>query len=501
MPSRALLALALVAACDARGAASRQGAPVRIALEAEPSTLNPLVTADGATLRLLGDVYEGLLCPGDGPAAPPHACLAERWSVSPDGRQWRFALRRGVTFHDGSTLTAADVVATFERVRAARSHVAAELDDLIAVAAEGDGNGDGVVLTFARMRPDRTATIARVPIVPRRALGDGPLEESPLGRAPIGTGPLRVVAWRAGESIELVRWAGAWDERAASERVVYVAVADRADALRRLARGELDVVTQVPPDQAARFSAEHPGVRTFRYLLPAYLAAVLDARRPALATPEQRRALAALLDRPSLRREILVDAPAITGPFPPGDPGADATVAEIPFSPAAARGAWPSPPRLTVLVPQGSRAMARIADVWASDARGIAELVVEEVPFAELIARLREGRFDVALTSMTTGPELDLWPRLHSAAPPDEAWPGLRDAELDRVLDAIRAEADPAARAALRRQAHRRIAALVPMVFIAADARVGLAGPDITGLGDGRGGPPPARRLARAARP
>jgi peptide/nickel transport system substrate-binding protein len=514
-----LLALALIASCYERGGSSQPpprsqesgparavettppapGRPdpdgvVRIALEAEPATLDPFVAADGVTARLLRDVYEGLLCPGEAPAAPPVPCLATAVRISDDGRTWRFALRPGVRFHDGTAVTAGDAAFAFERLRGAeRSYLAAELDDLASVAvAAGE-----LVLVFRAARPDRAGAIARVPILPR-ALAER--EAAPLARAPVGTGPLRVTAWRPGESIELARWPGAWRGPSASAKVVHVVVADRADALRRLARAELDVVMQVPIDEAVRFSDEHRGVSRFGYLQPAYVAAVLNARRPALATVESRRGLASLLDGATVRRTILGGAPAITGPFPPGDAGIDPAVAAIRFDRALAAKLLPRPPRVRLLVPQGSRAMARIADVWASDARGVADIAVEEVPFADLIARLREGRFDAALTSMTTGPELDLWPRLHSRAPRDEAWSGLRDAELDRLLDAVRAEPDLDRRADLRRALHRRIAALVPMVFIAADARVGLAAGDVGGLGDGRGGPPAASALWRARR-
>jgi len=487
-------------AAPALAGAPDPDATIRIALEAEPATLNPFVAADDVSRRLLRDVYEGLLCPGARPADPPIACLAARWTVSADGRVWRFALRPGVRFHDGAPVTAADAAFSFSLlVGPARSYLAAELDDLRSATADGDD----VVLTFAAARPVRAEAIAQVPVVPRRAFASvdvaraGALEEAALGRAPVGTGPLRFVTWRRGEGIELIRWDGYWGAPAAAARVVYRVVADRAEALRRLGAGALDVVYQVGADDAVRFSDEHPGVVRFRYLLPAYLAAVYNARRPALAAADVRRGLTAVLDRATVRDVVLGGAAAITGPFPPGDPGIDPEVFEVPFDPALARRLVPGKPRLTVLVPQGSRASARIADIWAADAKEVATLVVEEVPFADLVARLREGRFEIAITSLTTGPELDLWPRFHSRAPPDEAWSGLRDPALDRRLDELRAALDPARRAFLRRAVHRRIAELVPMAFIAADARQGLAAAGVGGLGAGDAGPPRARDLWR----
>jgi ABC-type transport system substrate-binding protein len=153
-------------------------------------------------------------------------------------------------------------------------------------------------------------------------------------------------------------------------------------------------------------------------------------------------------------------------------------------------------PQVELLVPSESRTMARIGDVWAADARGLVTIDVVAVPFAELVARLRAGTFQIALTSFTSGPELDLWPQLSSRSRDGDNYAGLADPALDELLDRVRAELDPAARATLRDAIARRIDELQPYAFIAADARVGVARRSIGGLVRGPGaGPPPARML------
>ena len=49
-------------------------------------------------------------------AGIPEADLATEWSANAEATEWTFKLREGVTFHDGSTLDAADVIYTFERI-------------------------------------------------------------------------------------------------------------------------------------------------------------------------------------------------------------------------------------------------------------------------------------------------------------------------------------------------------------------------------------------------
>src|SRR5258708_22265351 len=51
---------------------------------------------------------------GNPPEIKP--ALAERYTASPDGKDWLFTLRQGVKFHDGTELTSADVVYSFRRV-------------------------------------------------------------------------------------------------------------------------------------------------------------------------------------------------------------------------------------------------------------------------------------------------------------------------------------------------------------------------------------------------
>src|SRR6266545_7656735 len=66
-------------------------------------------------------VHDALLKPM--PAGPSTPCLAESWSMSPDGLVYEFLLRNGVRFHNGEALTTDDVKFSFERYRGANSQV------------------------------------------------------------------------------------------------------------------------------------------------------------------------------------------------------------------------------------------------------------------------------------------------------------------------------------------------------------------------------------------
>src|SRR5690606_12942351 len=87
-----------------------------IALSGDVPTLDPSKDTSPIGLNLRLNVYNALTELGrDGSVIPQ---LAESWTVSDDLIEWTFKLREGVKFHDGSTMTADDVVFTTEHVLA-----------------------------------------------------------------------------------------------------------------------------------------------------------------------------------------------------------------------------------------------------------------------------------------------------------------------------------------------------------------------------------------------
>lgn len=88
---------------------------LRYAFQGSLSSLDPYALNETFTLGYLGNIYEGLIRRGADLGIEP--ALAERWEILEPTR-WRFHLRKGVKFHDGSAFSADDVVFSAERVRA-----------------------------------------------------------------------------------------------------------------------------------------------------------------------------------------------------------------------------------------------------------------------------------------------------------------------------------------------------------------------------------------------
>lgn len=77
------------------------------------STGDPAFHRDETESMDIVNLYDPLLYPQKGGAPKPH--VAESWDISPDGLTWTFRLRKGITFHDGSALTAEDVAFSMDR--------------------------------------------------------------------------------------------------------------------------------------------------------------------------------------------------------------------------------------------------------------------------------------------------------------------------------------------------------------------------------------------------
>jgi len=352
-----------------------------------------------------------------------------------------------------------------------------------------------VRMTFSGFRLARQQAFARVPILPRHVFSAdaAALLTSPANRSPVGTGPLRFVSWRPGISIELERFEGYWGEPAGARRIVYRVTPNRQQATNALIAGKLDLAVQMPVDAALDLAVRDQRIDVYSYTRPAYLAVVYNLRRPAHADVRTRRALTMLLDRGAIADKVFRGyAQVISGPFLLGGREQDPAVVPLPFDPKTAgrllsRALGDGTLRFSLLTPAGSRASARIADIWAEDARPHAQIAVEPLAYAEVLARVREGRFDAALMAFTTARDLDLFTRFHSSEVSGENYGALKDAEVDRTLEAIRRQPDRAKRNREQRALHRLLHQLQPYTFIVSDARLGLVRKGIGGLGAGSG--------------
>ena len=120
----------------------------------DPQTMDPHATNSAPVLGFLNNVYEGLVRRNKEMKIEP--ALAESWEqLGSDG--WRFTLRSGVTFHDGSALTADDVLFSYERASSEESDVRSWFSPVKAVEVVDDQTIDFLTNAPNPLFPDSIA--------------------------------------------------------------------------------------------------------------------------------------------------------------------------------------------------------------------------------------------------------------------------------------------------------------------------------------------------------
>jgi peptide/nickel transport system substrate-binding protein len=123
----------------------KRGGILKVGLQADPTSLDPQKTSLTALFHVTEQIYSLLVQLNPDLTVRPD--LAEKWDISPDGKTYTFSLRKGVKFHSGRALVAADVKYTFERLvdKATASPNASVLVSVDTITAPDDST---VVITL-----------------------------------------------------------------------------------------------------------------------------------------------------------------------------------------------------------------------------------------------------------------------------------------------------------------------------------------------------------------
>ena len=216
----------------------------------EPLNNDPHIAQGASSVRMYLNLYEGLVRFEYG-GLKLEPALAQRWTISPDGKTYTFTLRPDVKFHNGSVLTPADVKYSFERGKA-KGQAAASYLEFFKEARVVDDHTIQIELTkptapFLMMLP-RMFIIGQSCLAGKDSGGD--MGTAYLQQNSCGTGPYKIESWERGRQIVLMRfndyWRG-WSGRHVN-RVVIRTVPELATARLLLERGDIDVQHYVSLD-------------------------------------------------------------------------------------------------------------------------------------------------------------------------------------------------------------------------------------------------------------
>ncbi|RPH45658.1 MAG: ABC transporter substrate-binding protein [Burkholderiales bacterium] len=241
--------------------------------------------------------------------------LAASWTTSGDGLQWRFALRAGARFHDGSPVTAGAVARSLREATTPPAALG------LAPIRSIDADRDGVVAIRLKTPFAGLAALlshySAIVLAPASYGRDGAVQSI------VATGPYRVTALAPPQQLDAERFDG-WNGGGPLpevERVRYL-VASRAETRSMMAEsGQADLAFSLDPASVTRLSSRNSAAIA-SVLLPRTLIVKLNAGLPALGDVRVRRALALAIDREGIARALMRDATlAATQLFPPSMTG------------------------------------------------------------------------------------------------------------------------------------------------------------------------------------
>ncbi|MDO8301323.1 ABC transporter substrate-binding protein [Lacisediminimonas sp.] len=230
-----------------------QAAPLKLALAAEVSTLDPHYLNIAPNVAFSSHLFDALVLVDHNGGLIPG--LATSWRAV-DATTWEIKLRPNVKFHDGSAFTADDVVFSLERPASLKNSPGPFASYTRQIASKQ-------VVDPLTLRLKTTAPYGPLPldlstifIVSKKAAQNATTEDFNSGRALVGTGPFKFASFRPGESIELTRNDAYWGGKPSWEKVTFRMISSDASRLAALLAGDVDAIENVPTADLAKLKSQ-----------------------------------------------------------------------------------------------------------------------------------------------------------------------------------------------------------------------------------------------------
>ena len=486
-------------------AAPLGAATLRFASGFDPQSLDPHALALQYQTRVVSQIYESLVFRDRSFAVEP--ALAVSWQQLEPTR-WRFRLRPGVKFHDGTPFTADDVVFSIERALHKLSQRSFQLRGITEVRKIDDLTVDFVLAAPDAVLPEK---LIYVGIMSRKwAAAHGVLkpqnynarQETYAVRHTNGTGPYMLKSYESDSRTVLVANPAWWGKRGNVDEAVYVVIQSDATRLAALVSGDVDFVIDPPFQDVPRLKAEG----RFKLVQISdigmqYLG--FDQSRPELEFSDVkgrnpfkdyrvRRAVYQAIDIDTIVSKVLRGQATATGSYlsPLVDGSPRELDRRLPYDPAAARtllkeAGYPDGFAVTLDCVNASYRAAVCQAIVGMLAQVGIRATFQPWPTATFFPKLTQATssfFEYGWSPLT-----DAWPTLnaivHSYGPDGAGtFNGGRYAnpKLDRVIDAMRIEPDLARRRQLVGDALKLMQADLPLIPLYRRTLTWVMRPDIS---------------------
>lgn len=452
----------VIAATVADTATAQAKDSVIVGVTLEPPHLDPTAGAAAAIDETVyANVFEGLTRIDENGVVRPQ--LATGWTVSEDGLTYTFNLKSGVTFHDGTSFDASDVVFTFDRLRAEDSVNAqkarfAAIDRVEAV--------DPLTVKMTLSKPDGGLLF-------NLGWGDAVVvapESADTNKTnPVGTGPFKFSRWVKGDRVELV----AVSEANPIQTATFRFMSDPSAQVAALKTGDIDAATNLnAPEAVLAFQAD-PNFEVAIGTTEGETILSINNTRPPLNDVRVRRAIAHAIDRQAIIDGAMFGfGTPIGSHFAPHHPAYVDLTGVYPHDPVKARAllaeAGVSNLKLTLKLPPPAYAR-RGGEIVAAQLKEVGiEAEIIPVEWAQWLEQVFRGNdFDLTIVSHTEPLDIDIYAR-------DEYYFNYDSPALKAVVEKLNATSDPEVRNAQLAEAQRIVAEDAVNGFMFQLARLGV---------------------------
>ncbi len=237
-----------------------------IAIDSEPTTLDPQVTQDGGMRRVMENVYERLIEHNLDDPSILEPRLAAELPTLVDPITWEVKLREGVTFHNGAPFNAETAKFAIDRELDPEfgSELLGQIDTITNVEVVDDYT---IRITTVGPDPILPARLYMIQMVEPGFTGSGD-----IATQAVGTGPYKMVEWVPGVHFDLVRNEDYWGAEPQIDNVRFVFIDESQGRVAALQAGDVHMATNINPESAGdvpqlitREGLEYPYLRMKNY--------------------------------------------------------------------------------------------------------------------------------------------------------------------------------------------------------------------------------------------
>src|SRR6266581_2607395 len=297
------------------------------------SKLDPHFSTSSNDIRVSFNIFDNLT--SRHPDGKLYPGLATEWKLQGQ-TTWAFKLRQGVKWHNGDPFTSADAKFSIERTYdpGVKTMVATALSTIERIEAPEAGT-----LLIHTKKPDpllpgRLAFYGGQ-IVPKKYLESvGP---DTFNAKPVGTGPVRFVSWTKDDKAVFDANPDYWGGKSDFDRMIFRSVPETAPRIASLLKGEVDIITQLPPDQDERVIG-NASTRMVGALYAGLYVLGVNSTRPPLDNPLVKQALSLAIDREAIVKELWRGRGIVPSqPIAKGDNHFDPSLPPLAYSPSEAK--------------------------------------------------------------------------------------------------------------------------------------------------------------------